>query len=93
MSNGDRRDELISGARLRRERHLTWLREGEPTLARQFAKVGVLGWMIVLPTLAGTCIGRVIDHHFGTGIFWTAPMLLAGLFAGCWFAWKWMHAS
>ena len=93
MSNGNHRDELVAGARRRQERHAHGLREGEPTLARQFARVGVLGWMIITPTLAGIFIGHFIDHRLGSGIFWTAPSLLAGLFIGCCLAWKWMHTS
>ncbi len=92
MSNADPHDELANSARRRHERHVSWLREGDPTLARQFAKVGVLGWLIVAPTLAGIFVGRLIDGHFGTGIFWTAPLLLLGLTVGCWSAWKWMHS-
>jgi ATP synthase protein I len=84
-------DELAAGARRRRERWHRGLREGEPTLARQFARVGVLGWMIVVPALAGVFVGRWLDRSAGTGVFCTAPLLLLGLAAGCRAAWKWMH--
>lgn len=86
-------DEMIRVARRRHQRHLGWLREGDPTLARQFARVGVLGWLVVTPTLAGIFVGRLLDQRLQTGIFWTAPLLLLGLAAGCWTAWKWMHTS
>jgi len=85
-------DELAAGARRRSQRRRGWLREGDPTLARQFARVGVLGWMIVTPMLLGVFIGRAVDRAAGSGIFWTAPLLLLGLAVGCWSAWKWMHA-
>jgi len=67
--------------------------QGEPTLARQLARVGVLGWLVVTPTLLGVLLGRWLDHRLGTGIFWTAPLLVLGLVIGCWSAWKWMHQS
>ena len=69
-----------------------WLREGEPSFGRHLAQVGVLGWIIVVPTLLGMFLGRWLDHRFGTGIFWTGPLLLLGLVLGCWSAWRWMHA-
>lgn len=82
---------LLRSVRQRRTRHRQWLREGEPSFARQVAQIGILGWIIVLPTLLGTFLGRWVDHRFGTGIFWTAPLLLLGLALGCWSAWRWMH--
>jgi ATP synthase protein I len=70
----------------RRQEH-----EGEPSVARHLGQVGVLGWAVVLPTLLALYVGRLIDRHLGTGIFWTAPLMMAGLGFGCWLAWKWMH--
>jgi ATP synthase protein I len=84
-------DGLLRSVRQSRQRHWHWLREGEPTFARQVAQIGVLGWTIVLPTLLGTFLGRWIDRRFGTGIFWTGPLLLLGLALGCWSAWRWMQ--
>ena len=84
-------DRLLRSVRQRRDRHRFWLRGGEPSFAGYLAQIGVLGWTIVLPTLAGVFLGRWIDHRLGTGIFWTGPLLLLGLGAGCWAAWRWMH--
>jgi ATP synthase protein I len=88
----DDSDEVIAGLRRDRERHRRWLRDGDPSLGQQFARVGVLGWMIVTPLLLGVWLGRRLDAHFDSGIFWTSPLLLLGLAVGCWSAWKWMHA-
>jgi ATP synthase protein I len=52
----------------------------------------VLGWIFVVPTLAGLFFGRWLDAQFETGIFWSAPMMLLGLCIGGWTAWKWMNA-
>jgi ATP synthase protein I len=84
-------DGLLQSVRTRRLRHQRWQREGEQSLGRNLAQVGVLGWTIVVPTLTGTFLGRWLDHRFATGIFWTGPLLLLGLVLGCWSAWKWMH--
>lgn len=86
-------DPLAESTRLRSERHRRWLREGEPTVAHRLAQIGVLGWIVVTPMLLGIFWGRWLDQHFGTGIFWTAPLLLLGLMLGCWSAWRWMNNS
>lgn len=87
--NGDR--ELLAGVRRRTERAQRWLREGEPTLMRQLAAVGVLGWIIVVPLLAGIALGRWLDRWLGSGIVLTGALLVVGLVIGCWSAWRWMH--
>ena len=81
-------DRLLHAVRQRRDRQR---RAGEPSFAFYLAQIGVLGWTIVLPALVGLFVGRWIDHRLGTGIFWTGPLLLLGLAAGCWAAWRWMH--
>lgn len=87
----DGRRELLGAVRLRRDRRKRRQREREPPLAAYLGQVGVLGWMIVVPALVGVFVGRWLDHRLGTGVFWTAPLMLAGLGFGCWSAWKWMH--
>lgn len=84
-------DGLLRSLRRRRKRHEDWRKRGEPSLAGYLAQVGVLGWIIVVPTLLGTFLGRWIDHRLGTGIFWTGPLMLGGLALGCWSGWRWMH--
>jgi len=83
-------DPLLQEVRLRTRRELDWVKNGEPSVARRLSQIGVLGWMIVTPMLIGVFLGRWIDDKFGTGIFWTAPLLLLGAALGCWSAWKWM---
>ncbi len=82
---------LINSIRLREARRQRAQREGEPSFGRYLAQVGVLGWTIVVPTLLGVFLGRWVDQRLGTGIFWTGPLLIAGLAIGCWTAWRWMH--
>ena len=82
---------LARTVRRQRERQQRWLSEGEPSVARFIGQIGVLGWIIVTPTLIGLFIGRWLDHKFGSGIFWSAPLLLVGVVVGCWSGWRWMH--
>lgn len=63
----------------------------EPSLGARLGQIGVLGWMIIVPTLLGLFLGRWLDHRFGTGIFFAAPLLMIGAGFGFWSAWKWMH--
>jgi ATP synthase protein I len=84
-------DGLLRSVRRWQARHQGWLRDGPPSVGRQLAQVGVLGWTIVVPTLLGVFLGRFVDHRLGSGIFWTGPLLLLGLCLGCWSAWRWIH--
>lgn len=84
------KDPLVKGVRLQGERHRRWLREGDPSVGRRLAQIGVLGWIIVVPMLIGIFIGRWLDRTFHSGLFYTAPLLMLGLALGCWSAWKWM---
>ena len=91
LANSDQEDSLVKGARIRGERHRRKLREGDPSVARRLAQIGVLGWVIVVPMLIGIYLGHWMDHKFYAGVFWTAPFLLIGLAIGCWSAWRWMN--
>ncbi len=82
---------LAEPVRRHRERHRRWSREGERSLGRNLAWIGGLGWLIVVPILAGMFIGRWIDRHFGSGVFWTVSLLTLGVAVGCYLAWRRMQ--
>jgi ATP synthase protein I len=84
-------DEVVRSVRRETERRRRWLTEGQPSVARFVGQIGVLGWIIVTPTLLGLFAGRWLDHRFGTGVFWSAPLLMIGVSLGSWLAWRWMH--
>lgn len=89
---GAEEDPLVREAKLRSKRRYRWLREGKMSVGRRLAQIGVLGWIFVVPTLAGLFFGRWLDARFGSGIFWTSPLMVLGLCLGGWTAWKWMNA-
>ena len=92
MSEEPQRDgELDAAARRRRERVARGQKEGERSIGQNLAMIGALGWIIVAPTLIGVFAGRWLDRHLASGIFWTLGLLVLGLAAGCWLAWKRMH--
>jgi ATP synthase protein I len=84
-------ERLGEAVRKRQDRRDLWQREGERSLGQNLAMIGALGWTIVVPTLLGIFAGRWLDRTFQSGIFWTLGLLVAGLAAGCTFAWKRMH--
>lgn len=89
----DEQDPLVRGARLHGERDRRWRQEGDPSVMRRLAQIGVLGWIIVMPILIGVFSGRWLDTTFGTRLFFTAPLLMLGVALGCWSAWKWMQSA
>lgn len=74
-------------ARRQRQRRI-WQASGERPLARNLAMVGSLGWLIVVPALLGAFAGRWFDQKLGTGITFTAALLVVGMALGCWLAWR-----
>ena len=84
--------EMLAGPiRRRRQRRAQWLRDGERSLGRNLAWIGALGWLIVTPTLLGTFLGRWLDRHHGSGVFWTVSLLSLGVAIGCYLAWRQMQ--
>jgi len=87
------KDPLLDEVRKHQARRAAWIRDGEASVARRLAQIGVLGWIIVGPMLGGIFLGRWLDGRFDTGLFWTAPLLMVGLGLGGWFAWRWMGSA
>lgn len=82
---------LADSVRRHRERRRHWLSTGERPMARNLAMIGMLGWLVVTPTLLGLFLGRWLDQTVGGrpgGIFWTAALLFVGVIVGCRLAWE-----
>jgi len=84
---------MVDDVRRRQQRHQAWLRDDGLSVTRRLGQIGILGWIIVTPMLVGMFAGRWLDHHFGSGLFWTAPLLMLGAALGCWSAWRWMMSA
>lgn len=89
----DDRESLEDAVSKREKRRELWQREGERSLGQNLAMIGALGWTVVVPTLLGIFAGRWLDRNLDSGIFWTLGLLVAGLAAGCTFAWKRMQGE
>ena len=83
-------DPVADASRLAAERDEMRRKDAEPSLGRRLGQIGVLGWAIVLPALAGLFLGRWLDRTYSTGVFFSAPMVMIGAGVGFWLAWKWM---
>ena len=84
-------DRLADAARRAAEREAEGRADPEPSLGARLGQIGVLGWTIIVPTLLFLFLGRWLDRIFGTGIFFSAPLLMIGAAIGFWSAWRWMH--
>jgi ATP synthase protein I len=90
LSGGDF-DRLARAARRAVRRDAEGRADPEPSLGARLGQIGVLGWAIIVPTLLCLFLGRWLDRSFGTGIFFSAPLLMIGAAIGFWSAWRWMH--
>ena len=52
--------------------------------------MGLVGWSVVVPTLAGAALGMWLDAHYPGSHSWTLALLVAGLCIGCANAWHWV---
>jgi ATP synthase protein I len=90
--NHDEHDPLVRAARRGAERDRRGA-ESEPSVIRRLAQIGVLGWVIVTPTLIGVFIGRWLDRLMHFKLFWAGALLVVGFAIGFWSAWKWMQKA
>jgi len=82
---------LGEAARKAAEREVLKTSDPEPSLARRFGQIGILGWMVVIPVLGALLIGSWLDRLFGTGVTFSAALTMAGAVLGLWLVFRWMH--
>lgn len=71
-------------------RKLKAQRDPAPGVWFGLGMMGLIGWSVVVPTLAGAALGIWLDaRHPGTHS-WTLALLMAGLALGCFNAWRWV---
>jgi ATP synthase protein I len=52
--------------------------------------MGLIGWSVAVPTLAGAALGIWLDARHPGAHSWTLALLMAGLMVGCFTAWAWV---
>ena len=80
----------LVGSKARRKRNAE--PDGSPAIWHGLSLMGIIGWTVVVPTLAGAALGVWLDKHAPapTPMSWTLTLLLAGLVLGCIMAWVWV---
>lgn len=91
MTNNDEDPVLSDAARKSLSREQAGARDPEPSLGRRFGQIGILGWVIVGPTLLGVLVGGWLDGLLDTGITLAAALTVLGAALGLWLAFRWMH--
>jgi len=54
---------------------------------------GIVGWSVVIPTLAGTAVGLWIYGHWPSRYSWTLMLLVLGAVLGCLNACYWVKKA
>ena len=52
--------------------------------------MGMVGWSVVVPALAGALTGVWLDKRYPQSFSWTLTLLIAGLITGSVIAWYWV---
>lgn len=78
-----RLDEAIRRLRRRRQQG-----ERERSVGQYLALAGAIGWLVVIPALAGAALGQYLDRRLGTGVLLSGALLVVGLALGCYGAWR-----
>jgi ATP synthase protein I len=52
--------------------------------------IGIIGWSVALPAVAGALLGAWIDRTWPSRYSWTLMLLLAGIILGALNAWHWV---
>jgi ATP synthase protein I len=53
--------------------------------------IGAYGWLVVVPAVGGAFLGRWLDGLRGSGVLFTAALVLLGAGTGMWLIWRRMH--
>ncbi|MCA9030473.1 MAG: AtpZ/AtpI family protein [Planctomycetaceae bacterium] len=53
--------------------------------------MGIVGWSIAIPALAGVLAGVWIDAHWPSKYSWALMLLVIGICVGCLNAWNWIE--
>ena len=72
------------------ERKLKARRNKAPGVWSGLGMMGLIGWSVAVPTLAGAALGVWLDDKTNVEFSWTLTLIIVGLTAGCLNAWHWL---
>jgi ATP synthase protein I len=83
-------EELIRKVGQKESRKLKARREKARSLWFGMGMVGVVGWSVAIPALAGIALGVWVDTRWPGPYSWTLMLLVIGVGLGCLNAWYWI---
>lgn len=89
-ATGGSEPELSRHVGVRAARKLKARRRGTQTVWSGLGMIGLVGWSVVVPTLAGAALGVWLDQNVPMKHSWTLMLLFIGLIIGCVNAWYWV---
>jgi ATP synthase protein I len=82
--------EFIREVGAKETRKLRAQRRVSRTVWSGLGMMGLVGWSVVVPTLAGAALGIWLDNRYPANHSWMLTLLIAGLTIGCVNAWHWV---
>ncbi|KIO48524.1 ATP synthase [Nitrosospira sp. NpAV] len=89
-TTGGGEPELSRRVGVRAAHKLMARRRGTQTVWSGLGMIGLVGWSVVVPTLAGAALGVWLDQNVPMKHSWTLMLLFIGLIMGCVNAWYWV---
>lgn len=84
-------EQLAKEVGVKAERKLRAQQDGGQGIWFGLGTMGLIGWSVAVPTIVGAGIGLWLDAHHPGGHRWALALLVAGLFLGCFNAWRWVE--
>lgn len=66
------------------------MRRGDRGIWFGLGMFGLVGWSVIIPTMAGLAVGIWIDATWPSPYSWTLMCLIMGVGLGCYNAWHWI---
>lgn len=85
------RDDLQRAVGAKEARKLRARRDGGRSVWFGLGMMGLVGWSVALPALAGVALGAWLDRRWPGSVSWTLALLGLGVALGCFNAWHWVR--
>lgn len=84
-------EKILADIERKAQRRLRRLRHPTQGVWYGLGAMGVVGWAVAIPTLAGILAGIWLDENFPVSFSWLLTGLVAGVSLGCFNAWHWIN--
>ncbi|MBC7700516.1 AtpZ/AtpI family protein [Aquabacterium sp.] len=83
-------EEFVQKAGAKAARKIKARRDASQGVWFGLGMMGLIGWSVAVPTLAGAALGLWLDERQAGAHSWTLALLVGGLCLGCLNAWHWV---